>query len=85
MSDARAAFATLVAEVAQGRVRTIVARGHLAVAVIPAPEYDRLRALARSVSWFRGAGLDLTTATEQHIINFVRTHREAAGEEQAAV
>jgi hypothetical protein len=53
--------------------------------VIPAPEYDRLRALARSVSWFRGAGLDLTTATEQDIINFVRTHREAAGEEQAAV
>jgi prevent-host-death family protein len=85
VSDARAAFATLVAEVAQGRVRTIVAGGHLAVAVIPAPEYDRLRALARSVSWFRGAGLDLTTATEQHIINFVRTHREAAGEEQAAV
>jgi hypothetical protein len=29
--------------------------------------------------------LDLTTATEQHIINFVRTHREAADEEQAAV
>lgn len=85
VSDARAAFATLVAEVAQGRVRTIVAGGHLAVAVIPAPEYDRLRALARSVSWFRGAGLDLTTATEQHIINFVRTHREAAGDEQAAV
>ena len=47
VSDARAAFATLVGEVAQGRVRTIVAGGHLAVAVIPAPEYDRLRALDR--------------------------------------
>jgi len=85
VSDARAAFATLVAEVAQGRVRTIVAKGHLAVAVIPAPEYDRLRALARLVSWFRGAGLDLATATEQQVVDFVRTHREAAGDEQAAV
>jgi prevent-host-death family protein len=75
VSDARAAFATLVGEVAQGRVRTIVARGHLSVAVIPAPEYDRLRALARVVSWFRGAGLDLAGATEQQIIEFVRTGR----------
>jgi prevent-host-death family protein len=79
VSDTRAAFATLVAEVAQGRVRTIVARGHLAVAVIPAPEYDRLRALARSVSWFRGAGLDLATATEQQVVEFVRLGREATG------
>ena len=82
VSDARAAFATLVSEVAQGRVRTIVARGHLAVAVIPAPEYDRLRALARVVSWFRGAGLDLATATEQQIIDFVRTHRAGTGAPQ---
>ena len=79
VSDARAAFATLVGEVAQGRVRTIVAKGHLAVAVIPAPEYDRLRALARVVSWFRGAGLDLATATEQEVIDFVRAHREQTG------
>jgi len=42
------------------------------VAVIPAPEYDRLRALARVVSWFRGAGLDLASASEQEIIDFVR-------------
>jgi len=33
LSDARAAFATLIDEVAAGRVRTIVARGHLAVAI----------------------------------------------------
>ena len=78
VSDARAAFATLVGEVAQGRVRTIVAGGHLAVAVIPAPEYDRLRALARAVSWFRGAGLDLATATEQQVIDFVGSRREKA-------
>jgi prevent-host-death family protein len=85
VSDARAAFATLVGEVAQGRVRTIVAGGHLSVAVIPAPEYDRLRALARAVSWFRGAGLDLAAATEQEVINFVRTHRETnSNEEQIA-
>ncbi len=76
VSDARAAFATLVGEVAEGRVRTIVARGHLSVAVIPAPEYDRLRALARSISWFRGAGLDLATATEQQVIDFVGARRE---------
>ena len=84
VSDARAAFATLVEEVAQGRVRTIVARGHLAVAIIPASEYDRLRALARVVSWFRGAGLDLATATEQEIVEFVRTRREATGGTQKA-
>jgi prevent-host-death family protein len=79
VSDARAAFATLVGEVAQGRVRTIVHRGHLAVAVIPAPEYDRLRALNRAVSWFRGAGLDLATATEQQVIDFVRARRGQTG------
>ncbi len=82
VSDARAAFATLVDEVGQGRVRTIVARGHLAVAVIPAPEYDRLRALARVVSWFRGAGLDLAAATEQQVVDFVRAHREAISDAQ---
>jgi prevent-host-death family protein len=86
VSDARAAFATLVGEVAQGRVRTIVARGHLAVAVIPAPEYDRLRALNRVVSWFRGAGLDLATTTERQIIDFVRTHRgQTGGAQQQSV
>jgi prevent-host-death family protein len=79
LSDARAAFATLIEEVAQGRVRTIVARGHLAVAIIPSSEYDRLRALARAVSWFRGAGLDLAAATEQQVIDFVRTRREQTG------
>ncbi len=79
MSDARAAFATLVGEVAQGRVRTIVAKGHLAVAIIPAPEYDRLRALNRAVSWFLGAGLDLAIATEQQVIDFVRARRGQTG------
>jgi prevent-host-death family protein len=84
ISDARAAFATLIDEVAQGRVRTIVARGHLAVAIIPAPEYDRLRALTRVVSWFRGAGLDLASASEQQIVDFVRTRREQTGGAQQA-
>jgi prevent-host-death family protein len=79
VSDARAAFATLIEEVAQGRVRTIVHRGHLAVAIIPASEYDRLRTLARAVSWFRGAGLDLAAASEQQVIDFVRTRREQTG------
>jgi prevent-host-death family protein len=79
VSDARTAFATLIDEVAQGRVRTIVARGHLAVAIIPASEYDRLRALTRSVSWFRAAGLDLASASEQDVVDFVRAHREGAG------
>jgi prevent-host-death family protein len=85
-SEARAAFATLIEEVAQGRVRTITARGHLAVAIIPASEYDRLRSLTRVVSWFRGAGLDLASANEQQIIDFVRTRREATDgdAEQAA-
>jgi len=78
VSDARAAFATLIEEVAQGRVRTIVASRHL-VAIIPAAEYDRLRALARAVSWFRGAGLDLAAASEQQVIDFIRTRREQTG------
>jgi len=84
VSDARAAFATLVEEVAQGRVRTIVARGHLAVAIIPALEYDRLRSLSRAVSWFRGSGLDLATASEQEITDFVRARREQTGGTQQA-
>ena len=85
VSDARAAFATLIEEVAQGRVRTIVASRHL-VAIIPAAEYDRLRTLARAVSWFRGAGLDLAAASEQQVIDFVRTRREQTGgaQQQAA-
>jgi prevent-host-death family protein len=78
VSDARAAFATLIDEVAQGRVRTIVASRKL-VAIIPAAEYDRLRALARVVSWFRGAGLDLAAASEQQVIDFVQTRREQTG------
>jgi prevent-host-death family protein len=84
VSDARAAFATLIDEVAQGRVRTIVARGHLAVTIIPAPEYDRLRSLSRAVSWFRGSGLDLATASEQEITDFVRARREQTGGTQQA-
>ena len=85
VSDARAAFATLIDEVAQGRVRTIVANRKL-VAIIPAAEYDRLRALARAVSWFRGAGLDLAAASEQQVIDFIRTRREQTGgaQQQAA-
>ncbi|HEX7491187.1 MAG TPA: type II toxin-antitoxin system prevent-host-death family antitoxin, partial [Candidatus Limnocylindrales bacterium] len=79
VSDARAAFATLIEEVAQGRVRTIVHRGRLAVAIIPASEYDRLRALNRAVSWFRGAGLDLASATEQQVIDFVQARRGQTG------
>src|SRR5450830_1800785 len=78
VSDARAAFATLIDEVAAGRVRTIVSSRKL-VAIIPAPEYDRLRALSRAVSWFRGAGLDLAAASEQQVIDFVRTRREQTG------
>jgi prevent-host-death family protein len=85
VSDARAAFASLIEEVAQGRVRTIVASRKL-VAIIPAYEYDRLRTLARAVSWFRGAGLDLAAASEQQVIDFVRTRREQTGgaQQQAA-
>ena len=81
VSDARAAFATLVDEVSAGRVRTIVSSRKL-VAIIPAPEYDRLRALSRAVSWFRGAGLDLAAASEQQVIDFVRTRREQTGTAQ---
>jgi prevent-host-death family protein len=84
VSDARATFATVIREVAQGRVRTIVARGHLAVAIIPAPEYDRLRSLARTVGWLRGAGLDLATASEEQIAQFVRTRREGGNTGVAA-
>jgi prevent-host-death family protein len=85
VSDARAKFATLIDEVAAGSVRTIVASRKL-VAIIPAAEYDRLRALARAVSWFRGAGLDLAAASEQQVIDFVRTRREQTGgaQQQAA-
>lgn len=82
VSDARAAIATLIDEVAQGRVRTIVARGHLAVAIVPAGEYDRLRSLTRMVSWFHGAGLDLASASEAEVVEFVRNRRERTGGEK---
>jgi hypothetical protein len=36
------------------------------------------------VSWFRGSGLDLATASDQEITDFVRARREQTGGTQQA-
>ena len=54
------------------------------IATLVAPrEFDRLRALARTVSWFRAAGLDLASADESEIATFVRTFADPAAASDA--
>jgi len=72
ITDARLKFASILREIAAGRTLTIVSSGRFAATLVSPREFDRLRALARTVSWFRAAGLDLAKADEAAIIAFVR-------------
>jgi prevent-host-death family protein len=72
ITDARAGFAQLLDEVGQGRTMTIVSGGRFAATLVSPREFDRLRALDRTVGWFRSAGVDLATADEAAIAAFVR-------------
>ena len=82
----RERLAAYLDEVTAGRTLTVVAGGRLAATLISPREYDRLRTLARTVAWFRAAGLDLERADEAAIAAFVTAYRsrpsladEAAG------
>jgi hypothetical protein len=65
---------------------TIVSSGRFAATLVAPREFDRLRALDRTVGWFRAAGLDLAAADDQAIAGFVRdfSTRPAASDVAAA-
>ena len=87
ITDARAGFAQLLDEVGRGRTMTIVSGGRFAATLVAQREFDRLRALDRTVGWFRSAGVDLATADETAIAAFVRefaTRPATADARQAA-
>jgi prevent-host-death family protein len=75
VADIQRRLATLLAEVREGRPTAIISSGRFAGVLIPADEYYRLRRLSRVVSWFRMAGLDLATATDDDIAVFVARQR----------
>jgi prevent-host-death family protein len=86
ITDLRERLAAYLDEVTAGRTLTVVAGGRLAATLISPREYDRLRALARTVAWFRAAGIDLERSDEPAIAAFVADFRarparadEAAG------
>jgi antitoxin (DNA-binding transcriptional repressor) of toxin-antitoxin stability system len=78
ITDARLKLASILDEIEVGRTLTIVSSGRFAATLVAPREFDRLRALARTVSWFRAAGLDLASADESEIAMFVRTFGERA-------
>lgn len=75
ISDAPRGFAALLDEIESGRLMTIVVNRQLAVTLVPCTEYDRLRALALAVHWFRAAGLDLTSSDPDEIQAWVAAFR----------
>ena len=72
-------LASILDEVGQGRPISIYSSGKYVGVFITPAEYYRLRKLSRVVAWFRTAGLDLVTADEGEIADFVRRFREAPG------
>ena len=78
ITDARLKWASVLDEIGRGRILTIVSSGRFAVTIVSPREFDRLRALARTVSWFRAAGLDLGVADEAEIATFVREFADRA-------
>jgi antitoxin (DNA-binding transcriptional repressor) of toxin-antitoxin stability system len=78
ITDVRSRWASILDEIEGGRSMTIVSSGRFAATLVSPTEFDRLRTLARTVSWFATAGLDLTTADEAAIAAFVREYRAAS-------
>lgn len=78
-------LASILEEVAQGRPTAIYSSGKFVGVLIKPAEYYRLRKLSRVVAWFRTAGLDLATADEAAIAEFVRRFREGSSASAAAV
>ena len=71
-------LAGILDEVGEGRPGAIYSSGKFVGVLITPAEYYRLRKLSRVVSWFRTAGLDLATADEAAITDFVRRFREGS-------
>lgn len=69
-------LASILDEVGEGRPGAIYSSGKFVGVLITPAEYYRLRKLSRVVSWFRTAGLDLATADEAAIAEFVGRFRE---------
>ena len=71
-------LASILDEVGEGRPTAIYSSGKFVGVLITPAEYYRLRKLSRVVAWFRTAGLDLATADESEIADFVRRFREGS-------
>jgi len=84
ITELRERLASYLDLVTAGRTLTVVAGGRLAATMISPREFDRLRALSRTVAWFRAAGLDLATSDERAIAAFVTAHRAASAEQSEA-
>ena len=84
ITDARLKLASILDEMGAGRTLTIVSGGRFAATLVSPREFDRLRALARTVSWFLAAGVDLATADEVAIAAFVRAFSDRAVVSDAA-
>ena len=84
ITDARLKLASILDEIEKGRTLTIVSSGRFAATLVAPREFDRLRALTRTVSWFRAAGLDLATADEADVTAFVRSFATRAPASDAA-
>lgn len=76
-------LATILDEVGEGRPGAVYSSGKFVGVLITPAEYYRLRKLSRTVAWFRAAGLDLATADEAAIAEFVRRFREGSSASQA--
>ncbi len=72
-------LASILEEVGAGRPSAIYSSGKFVGVLITPDEYYRLRRLSRVVAWFRTAGLELATADEGEIADFVHRFREAPG------
>ena len=77
-------LASILDEVANGRPTAIYSSGKFVGVLITPAEYYRLRKLSRAVAWFRTAGLDLVTADEPAIAEFVRRFRDGSSTSAAA-
>jgi len=71
-------LASILEEVGEGRPTAIYSSGKFVGVLITPAEYYRLRKLSRVVSWFRTAGLDLATADESEVADFVRRFRQGS-------
>lgn len=78
-------LASILDELGEGRPTAIYSSGKFVGVLITPAEYYRLRKLSRVVAWFRTAGLDLATADEAEIADFVRRFREGSSASESAV